>query len=146
MNFLEDEKPSRGEPLYVGVLGKTDSITQEKLCHEIVNPLLSLWKRMPDKFILSSEGTSSILLSVWAERNEIDYQLLEADYRKLGRRAGFLRDAMIVKEATHLLVFLGLRSQKNEEIAMREAKKGKHVYTVHPKTWEITELVYEQPD
>ena len=143
MNLFDDEKPSRGEPLYVGVLGKTESITQEKLCHEILNPLLSVWGRLPDKFIVSSEGMSSVLITVWAERNEVEFQMLEADYRKLGRRAGFLRDSMIVKESTHLLIFLGIRSQKNEEIASREAKKGKKVYTVHPKTWEITELIYE---
>ncbi len=138
-----DETPCRGDPLYVGILGKTESITQDKLSTEILNPLLSLWGRLPDKLIISSEGMSSVLFSIWAERNEIESQTLEADYRKLGRRAGFLRDAMIVKESTHLLVFLGVRSQKNEEIAMREAKKGKKVYTIHPKTWEITELSCE---
>jgi hypothetical protein len=142
MNPLE-EKPQRAEPLYVGVLGKTESITQEKLSTEILNPLLSIWGRLPEKLIVSSEGMSSVLISIWAERNEIDSQMIEADYRKLGRRAGFLRDAMILKECTHLLVFLGLRSQKNEEIATREAKKGKKVYTIHPKSWEIAELTYE---
>lgn len=142
MNPLE-ERPSRAEALYVGILGKTESITQEKLCHEVLNPLLSLWKRLPDKMIMPSEGTSSVLASIWAERNEIEFQMLDADFRKLGRRAGFLRDSMIVKECTHLLVFLGTRSQKNEEVAMREAKKGKTVYTIHPKTWEITELCCE---
>jgi hypothetical protein len=142
MNLFE-EKPQRGEPLYVGILGKTESITQDKLSTELLNPLLSLWGRLPDKLIVSSEGMSSVLFSIWAERNEIESQMIEADYRKLGRRAGFLRDAMILKECTHLLVFLGVRSQKNEEVAMREAKKGKKVYTIHPKSWEITELTYE---
>ncbi len=142
MNLFE-EKPQRGEPLYVGVLGKTESITQDKLSTEILYPLLSLWGRLPDKLIVSSEGMSSVLFSIWAERNEIESQMIEADYRKLGRRAGFLRDAMILKECTHLLVFLGVRSQKNEEVAMREAKKGKKVYTIHPKSWEIAELTYE---
>ena len=140
---LFEEKPQRGEPLYVGILGKTESITQDKLSTEILNPLLSVWGRLPDKLIVSSEGMSSVLFSIWAERNEIESQMIEADYRKLGRRAGFLRDAMILKESTHLLVFLGVRSQKNEEVAMREAKKGKKVYTIHPKSWEIAELTYE---
>lgn len=140
MNFF-DEKPSRAEPLYVGILGKTEGITQEKLIQDVIFPLVSLWGRLPEKLIVSSEGMSSILFSIWAERNEVEYQMLEADYRKLGRRAGFLRDSMIVKECTYLLVFLGVRSQKNEEIAMREAKKGKKVYTIHPKSLEITELI-----
>ena len=140
---LFDEKPSRANPLYVGVLGKTEGISQEKLIQEVVFPLLSLWGRLPEKLILSSEGMSSVLFSIWAERNEVEYQMLEADYRKLGRRAGFLRDSMIVKECTYLLVFLGIRSQKNEEIALREAKKGKKVFTIHPKSLEITELICE---
>ena len=138
---LFDEKPSRAEALYLGVLGKTEGIAQEKLIQEVIFPLVGLWGRLPEKLILSSEGMSSVLFSIWAERNDVEYQMLEADYRKLGRRAGFLRDSMIVKECTHLLVFLGVRSQKNEEIAMREAKKGKKVYTIHPKSLEITELI-----
>lgn len=142
MNPLED-LPKRALPLYVGILGKTECITQDKLSTEILNPLLSIWGRLPEKLIVSSEGMSSVLFSIWAERNEIESQMIEADYRKLGRRAGFLRDAMILKECTHLLVFLGLRSQKNEEVALREAKKGKKVYTIHPKTWEISEITYE---
>ena len=100
---------------------------------------------MPEKMIVSSEGTSSALLSIWAERNEVDCQVIEADYRKLGRRAGFLRDARIVKECTHLLIFLGPRSPKNQQVAEREAKKGKIVYTVDSKTYELCELTLSSP-
>jgi hypothetical protein len=139
---LFGETLERGQPLYLGILGKTESITPLHVAEEIMNPLLSLWERMPDKMILPDEGTSSALLNLWAERNEIDIQSLQADYFRLGRKAGFVRDAMIVKECTHLLVFLGQRSQKYEQIALREAKKGKIVYTVAPKTFELTELVY----
>ena len=139
---LFGETLERGKPLYLGVLGKTESITPLHVADEIMNPLLSLWERMPDKMILPDEGTSSALLNLWAERNEIELQSLQADYFRLGRKAGFVRDAMIVKECTHLLVFLGQRSQKYEQIALREAKKGKIVYTVSPKTFELTELVY----
>ncbi len=136
------EELERGKPLYLGVLGKTDSITPLHVSEEIMNPLLSLWERLPDKMILPDEGTSSALLNIWADRNEVDLQSLQADYFRLGRKAGFVRDAMILKECTHLLVFLGQRSQKYEQIALREAKKGKIVYTVSPKTFELTELVY----
>ena len=139
---LFGETLERGKPLYLGVLGKTESITPLHVADEIMNPLLSLWERMPDKMILPDEGTSSALLNLWAERNEIELQSLQADYFRLGRKAGFVRDAMIVKECTHLLIFLGQRSQKYEQIALREAKKGKIVYTVSPKTFELTELVY----
>lgn len=136
---LFDEPLKQGTPLYLGVLGKTDSLTKQKLSEEILHPLLSLWTRLPDKVLLPSEGTSSALISIWAEQNNIEFQSFDANYQKLGRKAGFLRDAMITKEATHLLVFLGTRSQKNEQIAIREVKKGKHVYAVDPKSFELTE-------
>ena len=138
-----DEPFKQGTPLYLGVLGKTDTLTKQKLSEEILHPLLSLWSRLPDKVFLPSEGTSSALLSIWAEQNHIEFQSLDANYQKLGRKAGFLRDAMITKEATHLLVFLGTRSQKNEQIAIREVKKGKHVYAVDPKTFDLTEYTTE---
>jgi hypothetical protein len=136
---LFDEPLTQGTPLYFGVLGKTDTLTKQKLSEEILHPLLSLWSRLPDKVLLPSEGTSSALISIWAEQNNVEFQSFDANYQKLGRKAGFLRDAMITKEATHLLVFLGTRSQKNEQIAIREVKKGKHVYTVDPKTFDLTE-------
>ena len=134
-----DEPLNQGIPLYLGVLGKTDTLTKQKLSEEILHPLLSLWLRLPDKVLLPSEGASSALIGMWAEQNNIESQSLDANYQKLGRKAGFLRDAMITKEATHLLVFLGTRSQKNEQIAIRETKKGKHVYAVDPKTFDLTE-------
>lgn len=134
------ETIQRQTPIYLGILGKTESATQNRIYEDVLHPLLSEWKRLPEKMIVSSEGTSSALLSIWAERNEIECKVIEADYRKLGRRAGFLRDARIVKECTHLLVFLGPRSPKNQELAEREAKKGKSVYTVDAKTYELSEL------
>ncbi len=53
-----------------------------------------------------------------------------------------MRDARILKEATHLLFFLGKSSDYYEKIAIREVKKGRVVYTVDPTThklvlWEL---------
>ena len=138
-----DEPRTQGTPLYLGVIGKTESLNKQTLVDCILHPLVSVWKRLPDKVLLPTEGTSSAYISIWAERNDIDTQSLDANFVKLGRKAGFLRDAMIAKEATHLLVFLGTRSQKNEEIATRETKKGKHVYVVDATSHGLTEWVLE---
>ena len=140
---LFNEHLQQAKPFYLGVLGKLEKIDNKQLTEQVLHPLLEVWGRLPDKIILSSEGGSSYMINLWADRLHVDVQSIEADYRKLGRKAGFLRDAMILKECTHVLVFLGIRSQKNEQIATREVKKGKHVFTVHPKTLEITELVLE---
>lgn len=140
---LFEEPIQQAKPFYLGILGKTEHLDNTKLSEDILHPLLEIWGRLPEKIILSSEGASSYMINLWADRVHVDVQSIEADYRKLGRKAGFLRDAMILKESTHVLIFLGVRSQKNEQIAIREAKKGKQVYTIHPKTLEITELVLE---
>jgi hypothetical protein len=86
---------------------------------------------------------SSAFLSIWAERNHVDTQCLEADWRKHQRKAGILRDARIVKECTHLLSFIGIKSRTNEQIAIRTAKKGKHVFFVEPNPIELCEIVVE---
>lgn len=133
----------QGEPLCVGVLGYHTKLTKQDIHEKIIHPLLAVWKRLPDKIVLPMEGTSSILLSIWAEQNEIKMQTLHADWRQLGRRAGLLRDARIIKECTHLVVFMGAKSKSLENTAIREARKGKKVFVIQPTTFEIEEYELE---
>jgi hypothetical protein len=132
-----------GEPIYLGILGIHNSLTKEDIHEKILHPLLSILGRLPDKIILPSEGMSSAFLSIWAERNHIDTQCVEADWRRFQRKAGILRDARIVKESTHLLTFIGVKSRTNEQTAIRTAKKGKHVFLVEPNPIELCEIVVE---
>lgn len=132
-----------GKPIYLGILGIHNSITKEEIHEKILHPLLSILGRLPEKMILPSEGTSSAYLSIWAERNHIDTQCVEADWRRFQRKAGILRDARIVKECTHLLTFLGIKSRANEQVAIRNAKKGKQVFLVEPNPIELYEIVVE---
>jgi hypothetical protein len=132
-----------GKPIYLGVLGIHNQITKEEIHEKVLHPLMSVLGRMPDKMILPSEGTSSALISIWAERNHIDTQCVEADWRKFQRKAGILRDARIQKECSHLVVFLGMKSRSNEQTAIRQAKKGKQVFVVEPNPIELIEYVVE---
>jgi len=118
--------------MVLGVLGNSSAAkwTRETMAEIIMNPLLEVMERIPEKILMPTEGTTSMLLQVWAERQSVPFQAIDSDWIKMGRRARALRDSRILKESTHLLIFLGTRSDYYERVAIREAKKGKIVFTV----------------
>jgi thymidylate kinase len=89
--------------------------------------------------LLPTDGATSLLLQVWGEKQSIPLTCLDADWVKLGKRARALRDARILKESTHLILFLGKRSDTYEKVAIRECKKGKVVYTISSEEKELVE-------
>ncbi len=142
MNF-ETESRTLGQPIYLGILGIQNQISKEEIHEKVLHPLLSSIGRLPDKILLPAEGTSSAYISIWAERNGIDTQCVEADWKRFQRKAAILRDARILKECTHLLTFVGIKSRTNEQTAIKQAKKGKHVFFVEPNPLELCEIVLE---
>lgn len=130
-------------PFVLGVLGSSNAKTwnMDSIMKLLMEPLVEEQERKPEKMLLPADGTTSLLLETWAGKQNIEAKVYEADFVKLGRRARALRDAQILKEATHLLLFLGIRSDAYEKIAIREVKKGKIVYTVDPTTQELVEWV-----
>lgn len=142
MDFL-DEPRTLGKPILLGFLGIHNQISKEDIHEKILHPLMSVLGRLPEKILLPSEGTSSAYISIWAERNHIDTHAVEADWRKFQRKAGILRDARIVKECTHLVVFVGSKSRSNEQTAIRQAKKGKQVFLIEHSPIEMCEIVVE---
>ena len=140
---LFEETLIQGQPFYLGILGIHNQITKEDIHEKILHPLISALGRLPEKIILPSEGTSSAYISIWAERNNVDTQVVEADFRKFQRKAAILRDSRILKECTTLLTFLGPRSRTNEQTSIRQAKKGKRVFLVEYSPVEMVEIVVE---
>lgn len=108
-----------------------------------MNPLISEIGKLPFNILLPSEGDTSILLQIWTERQGIGHQVLDADWKRLGRKARSIRDSRILKESTHLLFFLGTRSDYYEKVAIREAKKGKVVFTMDQENNELVQWVIE---
>jgi hypothetical protein len=136
---LEDRAViQEAKPFFLGVLGATERYTKESILNDVINPILEQEGRMPTHLLLPAEGTSSMLLSIWAERMRLTTAEYTCDWKTLGRRARALRDARILKESTHLILFCGAKSDYYEKIAQREAKKGRTVFTVSP-AGEITE-------
>jgi hypothetical protein len=144
MDFLDTETRVYGEPIYLGILGSHEKINKESIHEKILHPLISALGRLPEKIIMPSTGISSTYISLWAERTGVDVHSVEADWKKFQRRAAILRDARILKESTHLLVFLGARSESNERTAIRELKKGKQVFTVDHASLELCQLLLDE--
>jgi len=143
LELLDDVKPVVAKPVVLGVLGNSAAAkwTRETIAETIMNPLLGEIERLPDTILMPSEGNTSILLQIWADRQNIPCQSIDADWARMGRRARIMRDARILKEATHLIFFLGARSDYYEKMAIREAKKEKIVFTVDATSGELIQWV-----
>ena len=138
IELLNDSPPKLVKPIILGILGNStgNKWNRETIADSVMNPMLSEIG-MPSSILMPTEGATSILLQIWSERQNIACQPIDADWIRLGRRARALRDGRILKESTHLLIFLGTRSDYYEKVAIREAKKGKTVFTINSKTSEI---------
>ena len=143
LEILGDAPLIESKPYVLGVLGSSNGKgwTMDIITNSIMNPLTQEQEKLPAKLLLPSDGATSLLLETWAGKQTVEAKVYEADWVRLGRRARALRDAQILKESTHLLLFLGTRSDAYEKIAIREVKKGKIVYTVDPNTMELAEWV-----
>jgi len=143
-DLLEDEplaEPKATE-FSLGVIGSSSAkFWNRETITEILNPLISEFDKLPTIMNIPTDGTTSILLQVWAERQGIKCAPIEADWIRLGRSARALRDSRIIKESSHLVFFVGSRSDYYEKMAIREAKKGKTVYTIDGKTRELVQWV-----
>ena len=144
-DFTDELPPQKGVPLFLGIIGSRNDITQEVLIEKIINPILQELGRLPDKVIMPSEGTSSIFITDWAESLKIPHQIYEADWQRHARRAKIFRDARIQQESTHFIVFLNKRSEFNEKLATRLARQEHTVFTVCWKDYNIEQLIIENP-
>lgn len=144
MTDFTDETPEdikRAEPLFLGVIGSRTDATQERLCDDVLLPILQELGRMPDKMLLPDEGASSIYISDWADTMRIPSQVFQCDWQRHGKRAKIFRDSRIQEDSTHFIIFLQKRSEFNEKLATRLARKGYRVFTIAYKDWSVEELV-----
>ena len=110
----------------LGVLGTRSNVSLKELEEQVLGPILEAWG-IPDSMLLMAEGDSSFALQAWAKQRGIPVQLAVCDWVKQGRRAGLLRDAMIQREATHIVLLQGPRSNALMTLARRLDRKGRAV-------------------
>lgn len=114
------------ERTVLGILGTRSNVQVEELELNVLAPVIEAWG-MPDMLILPAEGDSSYAIQAWAQVKEIPVQLVACDWTRQGRKAGMLRDATIQREASHLVLLQGPRSNAMTELAGRLARKGRPV-------------------
>ena len=113
------------ERTVLGVLGTRSKVQYEAFMEEIVAPIIEAWG-LPDELLVPAEGETSELLCGWARDRGVPVRRLACDWASLGRRASMLRDAAIQREATHLVLLQGPRSNAMAGLASRLSRKGRH--------------------
>ena len=141
--LLDDiDEPIILKEFALGVLGSSDaSYWNKNTISDIINPIISEIGKLPSSMNVPTKGITSILLQAWGENKDIICNSVDSDWMRLGRKARVLQDSRIIKDSSHLLFFIGARSDYYEKIAIREAKKGKIVYTIDAKTKELSQWV-----
>ncbi len=112
--------------IVLGVLGTRSNMRFEDVDTQLMAPVIEAWG-FPDEVLLPSDGDSSFAIQSWAQRREIPVCLVSADWKTQGRRAGLLRDARIQREATHIILLQGPRSNAMTALGSRLARKGRPV-------------------
>lgn len=123
---LSPVKLVRPERTVFGVLGTRNSVRYEDIEIDVLNPALAKWGD-PEEIILALDSDSGHIIHSWAERHKIPVRIITADWIKHGRRAGVLRDACIQREASHLILLQGPRSNALSQLASRLSRKGRNV-------------------
>jgi hypothetical protein len=116
-------RPTR---VVLGVLGTRNSTSYDDFLTQILAPIEEAWGT-PDEIVAPAESDSTQILVTWATRAGIPISLVTADWIKQGKRAGLLRDARIQREATHLLLLQGPRSNTLSTLAQKLQRKGRPV-------------------
>jgi len=141
LQLLDDEPEQKSDLFTLGVLGSSEaSYWNANTMAETINALLEETGKLPTSINLPAKGITSLLIQVWGEKQNIVCKPVDSDWIRLGKKARALQDSRIIKDSSHLLFFVGSRSDYYEKIAIREAKR-KIVYTIDAKTKEIVKWI-----
>ena len=122
----------------LGVLGQRKDLTESDV-KQILELIIEDFPQIQTMNI-PSEGNSSIYLESCAEKLKIPCTVYESDWRRDGRRAQIFRDARIIKESTHYLIFGAPRSEKPFKTAEQLARKNHAVFYMPRDSMELQVL------
>ena len=114
--------------IVLGVIGTRNRIrfSYDDFELHVLSPIVEAWG-LPDEIVIPAEGDSSQAIQSWADLKNIPVRIMASDWAKHGRKAGILRDSFIQREATHLLLLQGPRSNALTTMARRLDRKGRPV-------------------
>lgn len=116
------QKRAASSAYILGFIGVRNGVKYEEIHTNIFAPIVEAWG-IPDEVIAPDEGDSAQAIITWCRNNDVPLRLIACDWAKQGRRAGMLRDAKLQKEATHLVLLQGPRSNKLAELATKLERK-----------------------
>lgn len=119
---------SRTDPTRIvfGVLGTRNKMSYEDFVTQILDPTVEAWG-LPAEIVAPADGESAEVLQTWAAHRRIPVCLVAADWTRNGKRAGMMRDARIQREASHMILLQGPRSNSLSTLAGRLQRKGRAV-------------------
>ena len=109
-----------------GVLGTRNKMSYEDFVAQILDPTVEAWG-LPAEIVAPADGESSEVLQTWAAHHRIPVTLVVADWKRDGKRAGMLRDSRIQRDASHMILLQGPRSNALTTLAGRLQRKGRPV-------------------
>lgn len=101
-------------------------MSYEDFVAQILDPTVEAWG-LPAEIVAPADGESSEVLQTWAAHHKIPVCLVAADWVRNGKRAGLLRDARIQREASHMILLQGPRSNAMMTLAGRLQRKRRPV-------------------
>jgi hypothetical protein len=110
----------------LGILGMRSNVRYEEIETQVLAPVIEAWGT-PDEVLLPAEGDSSQAINYWATQKKIPVRFVMCDWSGQGKRAKLLRDARIQREATHLVLLQGPRSNAYTTLAATLHRKGRQV-------------------
>ncbi len=113
-------------PVILGILGTQSKVHYDTMVLEVLAPVLEAWGT-PDEILLPAEGDSSQTIHSWAIQQNIPARFVGCDWSAQGKTAKILRDSRIQRDATHLILLQGPRSNAYTTLAEKLHRKGRLV-------------------
>lgn len=110
-------------PMILGILGTQSKVHYDTMVLEVLAPVLEAWGT-PDEILLPAEGDSSQTIHSWAIQQNIPARFVGCDWAAQGKTAKILRDSRIQRDATHLILLQGPRSNAYTTLAEKLHRKG----------------------
>ncbi len=125
-NQIQKASTPTDAPMILGILGTQSKVHYDTMVLEVLAPVLEAWGT-PDEILLPAEGDSSQTIHSWAIQQNIPARFVGCDWSAQGKTAKILRDSRIQRDATHLILLQGPRSNAYTTLAEKLHRKGRMV-------------------
>jgi len=111
---------------------------------ELLNSILTPRVDLIKKVVSGGANGADKLGEEWAKENKIETEIFYPDWKKYGKRAGFIRNEDIIKNSTHVIAFWDGESRGTNhsiELSKKLEKKLKIVLFKKPDSGQAEEVL-----